>query len=127
MTTWQPIVFSVCSAGLLVMLGALSWWLLHLKNQTAFTTSLSKLIEILKAQVAHAISELKPEVAKAYEDGTMSAEEWKVIKDKIIALAIASVPDGLKSILGALGVDTKSPNNFLSGVVEQIVDSPPRP
>lgn len=125
--SWQTIVFSIVALILGAGLTLLLTFLRQPANTNKWTTAAASLIEILRASIAHAESELTPELRKAYEDNTMTDAEWQPIKAKIIALSKQLAKDELKGVMKVIGIENSAIDTFLSGMIEQLIKVPESP
>lgn len=123
LTNWAYVLYIVLAGGVLFGLGALVNFLNKKAGESKYAKTFAQLVELVKSLVAHADAELRPEIQKALADGTLSPEEAKALKAKVLELAKASIGPSLSGLAKILGLQGGALDVFLSGLIEQAVAS----
>lgn len=112
-----PPLATAVGALLVKSLFELSAWLKSKKDGSKAALVGATLSEMASSVVAHVDVEMRPKVAKAFEDGRLTAEEGAELKREAMRLLMERVPDALRK--GAEELFGPLLQTYLSGLVER--------
>lgn len=118
---WLYLIYVALAVGTLAGLSALVNFLNKKAGESKYAKTFAQLVELVKSLVAHADAELRPQIQKALDDGSLSPEEAKALKAKVLELAKSSIGPSLSGIAAILGIQGGAIDTFLSGLIEQAV------
>lgn len=112
-----PIVGSALTAALAFAGQAFRAW----AADKSYSTAVASLTMKVEALVAHAEAELRPDIAKALEDGKLSDEEAAALKAKVAQLVREAAGAELTVLTAKLGVAGPVVDSIISGLIEKAV------
>lgn len=121
MMDWKFVVYGAVVAAVLGLMGLLGKFLAEKAKGNKLFSVAFQLEELVKSVVAHAEAEIRPEIQKALDDGSLNADEAKLLKAKAMELLKAALGDTVKGLPKVLGIEESAIGMFLSGLIEQAV------
>lgn len=126
-----PLFLTGAFGGLAYLGKFLVSWAKAKYGSTRLGIVLVKVTAVVDSLVQHAQVELRPQIAKAMEDGTLSAEEAAQLKSEVMRMVKTALGEqGLGDLQGVLGLGSSMVDSFISGKIEsavknlQVPDSP---
>lgn len=128
---WQALV-GVCGVALTTLLSVISLAVRGRAKSGRYWTLVNQLWTVVQSVVAHAEVELRPQFAKAMEDGTLTPEEGSQLKLEVVRLVREGAGPALEQLAKEFKMSGGALELVLSGLVERAVsllkvDPTPRP
>jgi hypothetical protein len=122
---WQqlfPTVLSVAGAALALAMARVAMWLHGRAEVNKLAIVGERIWALAQAVVAHVEVHLRPQIAHAMEDGSLSQEEALHLKAEAVRLFKEAAGDsGLREIRRTLSLAGASVDTFISGTIERAV------
>lgn len=120
MESLWPVAISLVGAGVVALMGALSVYLARRAQEGAKWALLHRAWVVVSAVVAHVDGKLRPQIARAMTDGSLSASEREHIQAEALRLTREALADQLGALSRAFKLGSSSAlDTFLSGLIER--------
>jgi hypothetical protein len=117
---WQSVLSlaGIVATALMAIIGAA----VQAKSKAGkWGTLISQLWVLVQAAVAHAEAELRPQFAKALEDGELTAEEGAALKAEVMRVLRETCAEQLAALVKSFQLPDSAVTTLLSGLVERAV------
>lgn len=124
MAALAPVIVTLLTGIVTAVLVALRSWLTEKAKTSKLAAGLLKAESAAEAAVAEVNAGMSADIAKALEDGVITEDEKKALKEKALSLTMRTLGEkGQAELEKALGTTGSGMVGFVSGLIEKKVEA----